>query len=242
MSKMNTELEELYSSKWALLSENVQSEKVAPAAHPLLIKVTDDYEQAPKKVMIFGQETDGWHEEFNSFQAPVEKMMERYYRYFNKLSPGGKVRQKRAFWGDKNFSFFENNIAPGESVGFLWNNISKIGNFAARKGKPHDSIRQLEIEYFDVIKDEINILKPDFIIFTTGKRDSYIRRIFGQNSTFSPLLYLQDGELAKETVNLIAKVQLESFPDIRAIRIEHPSRRTLDKKLILKLIKQCWNN
>jgi len=241
MSKMNEQLQNLYSNKWPLVTERVQDKAVSPAAQPLLIKVNEQYENARLKVIIFGQETDGWHEEFNSYQASVEQLMDRYYRYFNRLSEGGKKRQKRAFWGNKNFNFFAENLAPKKDVEFLWNNISKIGNNETRKGKPHKSIRVLEREYFNVIREEVEILKPDLIIFTTGKRDSYIRHIFGDKTSFAPLLYLQDGKPANETLNLIAEVSLEDFPAISAIRVEHPNRRTLDKALILKLIENCWN-
>jgi hypothetical protein len=237
---MNNQLKALYQSKWNDIT-NAVSQLEVKAASPLLIKVSDEYYHADIRVMVVGQETDGWHGCFNEKQKSVSELMDSYYDYFYKISLNGRKRTKRAFWNNKNFSFFEKSIkAEGKSVSFIWNNISKIGNMG--RGRPHPNIKKIERESFNVIRSEIEILKPNLIIFTTGKRDEYIKFHFGAHSLFLPKLYLLDNELAKETVNLIAELKLELFPNTCAVRVEHPNRRTLDKKLILKVIEQCWQS
>ena len=57
-------------------------------------------------------------------------------------------------------------------VGFVWNNLFKIGRGGAIFGKccgqsPAD-IKKIEKEYFDVIRKEVEILAPHVIIFMTG--------------------------------------------------------------------------
>ena len=62
---MNQELENLYRSKWDSLLE-VASGLPSKASNPLLIKVDQTYIDSDIKVMIVGQETDGWHGQLNT--------------------------------------------------------------------------------------------------------------------------------------------------------------------------------
>lgn len=70
MSTINNQLYQLYKSKWTELTECCSqlnpTNKKQSAAHPLFIKVGDEYEIAKYKVMIVGQETDGWIGDFSS--------------------------------------------------------------------------------------------------------------------------------------------------------------------------------
>lgn len=238
---MNPALENLYSSKWDSLLE-AASVLPSKAANPLLIKVDQTYIDSDIKVMILGQETDGWHGQLNTGKATVENLMDDYFRYFNQISENGKNRGKRAFWNRKNFRFFEENLTEyfrDKSVSFIWNNISKIGNDG--RGKPSPSIRKLEREYFNILAEEFSILRPDIVIFTTGStRDSFIKHHFGNKVQFLPKLSLLDGALAEQTLNLLAEVRIPQYPDLKAIRIEHPNRRTLCNSVSLSALKQMF--
>lgn len=235
---MNDELAELYSSKWDTLLAKA-SELSVNAANPLLIKVDQKYVESDVKVMVVGQETDGWHKRLNDGKLSVERLMENYSKYFNQESPGGKKRGTRAFWNRKNYRYFEEKLSEyfeSKQVSFVWNNISKIGN--AGKGKPRKSIKSLERESFNAFLSEFKILQPDIVIFTTGSsRDSYIRHHFGKGVIFESQLSLHDGAAADETLNLIAEVKLPQFHDVKAIRIEHPGRRTLSNAISLQVLK-----
>lgn len=235
---MNNLLKKLYENKWDALTNNVTQLK-SKAASPLLIKVSDDYINSDLKVMVIGQETDGWFGYFNETQPSIEKLMDGYYDYFYKISKNGKKRSKRAFWNNKNFEFFEKSIkVEGKSVQFIWNNISKIGGTG--RGKPKRDIWELEKSTFDVIRGEIEILKPDLIIFTTGSRDNYIKFHCGNETKFISKLYFEGNVLADKTNNLIAEVKMQHFPNTCAVRVQHPNRRALDNNVILNVIKQCW--
>ncbi|EJB1797739.1 hypothetical protein MUE05_004497 [Vibrio parahaemolyticus] len=236
---MNEELEKLYKSKWESLLE-AASVLPSKAANPLLIKVDQSYIDSDIKVMIVGQETDSWHGQLNKGEATVESLMEGYFNYFNQISGHGKNRGKRAFWNRKNYRFFEEKLTDyfcGKSVSFIWNNISKIGNDG--RGKPTPSIRKLEREYFNILAEEFSILRPDIVIFTTGStRDSFIKHHFGNKVQFLPKLSLLNGVLAEDTLNLLAEVKIPQYPDLKAIRIEHPNRRTLSNSVSLSALKQ----
>jgi hypothetical protein len=59
------------------------------------------------------------------------------------------------------------NKFPTKEIYPIYNNIIKIGKME-EKGRPSLDILHLENKYLNVIKDELNILKPDIIIFFTG--------------------------------------------------------------------------
>lgn len=234
---MNNKLESLYSSKWTLLLKEAQNID-SKAANPLLIKVNQSYIDADIKVMIVGQETDGWHGQLNEGKLSVATLMNGYLDYFNQRTENGKNRGKRAFWNRKNYRFFEERISSyfsNQSVSFVWNNISKIGKDG--RGKPSPAIRKLERTCFNIFAEEFAILKPDIVIFTTGStRDSYIKHHFGSNVQFLPKLSLSDDVLKEQTLNLLAEVRIPNYPAVKSIRIEHPNRRTLSNSVSLSAL------
>ena len=72
---MNQELKALYSHKWNNLIAN---SKDTDATYPLLIKVNEEYQNADIKVMIVGQETDGWCGVLEEHKMDVESVQETY--------------------------------------------------------------------------------------------------------------------------------------------------------------------
>ncbi|MDA7918250.1 hypothetical protein N9B20_01175 [Mariniblastus sp.] len=232
---MNRLLKELYDSYWNQLILAANKAEIN-AAYPLLIKVCQKYVDADLKVMIVGQETDGWCGQLSKADKSVEEVMEKYSKY---LYEEVKDKNKRPFWNIKNFKFFETEITKhfsnGKSVEFVWNNISKIGR--DKRGKPSRDIRDLELNHFNVFRKEFKILNPGLVIFTTGKRDDYIKRHFGPEVSFISVLNLKDGTMGKETKNLIAEVRLPNFSNVKAVRVEHPNRRSLDNAITLQVIK-----
>lgn len=240
---MNDELKKLYQKYWTGLLDAAKSLTIE-AANPLLIQVNDKYIKSEIKIMIVGQETDGWHESLNHASS-VDNLMKGYFDYFYQNSKDGKKRGKRAFWNKKNYLYFEDELTAyfkekDKTVSFIWNNISKIGNNG--RGKPKKEILTLERQYFNLLKDEFDILKPNIVIFTTGKRDSYIKHHFGLDTEFIPVLYLKDNLLAEKTASLIAHVKIPKRADICSVRVEHPNRRTLDNSIIVSVIKDIWES
>jgi len=240
---MNQYLKQLYQETWSDLED--QARETDNVTHPLLVKVNECvYKNADVKVMIFGQETDGWYGDYPREEIPfsIDELMEGYSEYFYT----SKNKSLRPFWNRNNFSFFQQGLEKffndkNKTTAFVWNNISKIGK--VNRGKATKSIRNMELSHFQVIEKEVEILKPDIIIFTTGHtRDSYIQKAFGKDNvefeyakfSFSSMdNSYQDG-------NMMAKINLSNYPSICAIRVEHPNRRTLSNELILQVIKDTW--
>jgi hypothetical protein len=178
---MNEQLLKLYSSKWRGLSAAITTIleddilDIKPA-NPLLlyIKKEEDYKTADIRLMVFGQETNGWYDE----GANMEAVRGNYDNFFNGEKCWGYGGQ---FWnGVSRFLSSLQSKYPDKRIRAIWNNIVKIGK-QSEKGFPPDYIYEIEREFFHVIPDELQILKPNVVLFLTGPNyDSIIADNFGE--------------------------------------------------------------
>lgn len=182
---MNNKLKKLYHTHWDTLKSKIvdinnNSELNIKPTNPLLISLeNNEYEQAEIKVVIFGQETNSW---FESFNGDLETTLNLYKEFFNDgyalKNYGGQ------FWnGINRFLELLKQKYPNKKIGLIWNNIVKIGCEDRNMNLPPDYILEVEKDYFNIIKEEIEILKPDITLFLSGPYyDSAIEKSFG---TFS---------------------------------------------------------
>lgn len=221
---VNKKLKELYKSKWELL---IKYSIDTNASYPLLIKVDDEYINADIKIMIVGQETDGWCGKLEDNDKSIEYLLSTYYNYLYK----NKDKNRRPFWNRKNFKYFKEELTKkffSNSVSFIWNNISKIGK--TTRGEASDKIKSLEKKYFNVFEEELRILKPDIIIFTIGNREIQIEH--------------KKNKLIKN--KYIFEIKFKNYPNIISFSTYHPNARIKGgkkelKKEILNLIFQQYN-
>lgn len=209
---MNNALKELYSEKWNNLIAN---SKETNAAYPLLIQVSEEYENADIRVMIVGQETDGWVGQLEQNDKTIEKIQNAYFEYLYK----NKKKNRRPFWNRKNFRYYKEELTKKYSpkkIACIWNNVNKIGKKS--RGKPTNKIMELEKQYFDIFEKEINILAPDIVIFTTGDRHI-------------PVEHKKIKPVCKEPVS---QVVFTNYPNIFAVRTYHPNAKIKDGKKHLK--------
>jgi hypothetical protein len=76
---INKQLRNLYQKNWDNFIESGKKLKSPTPTNPLLIQVDEDvFNKSDIKVMIYGQETWGWHE----FSTPIEEGMDRYKKFF----------------------------------------------------------------------------------------------------------------------------------------------------------------
>ena len=201
---MNKELLELYNSKWSVFQEKIttlekdDSLETKPAK-PLLLCVDEEgiYENADIKVMIFGQETNGWCSEG---EKSVDEIVQTYFDFYHTdycFTYGGQ------FWnGIKRFKKLFDQKFENKKNSFLWNNIIKVGKLDD-KGFPPDEIYEVEKLEFNLIKSEIEILKPDVLIFLTGPNyDSVIKDSLG-DYTQTALPNSSERQLSK--INVLGK-------------------------------------
>ena len=241
--KLHEPLKALYASNWEELCDALQTvvcgEKTGvKPAYPFLLGLTrweDDrpteswYTDADLKVMVFGQETNSWVGKNDDFGTPpspvfspdvsVEAVMGIYEDFYASYYHDGTfgyngTRYGTFHYGFNRFAMSLNAAFPGKRIAYVWNNLVKVGK-SQGTGFCGPDIYALERAHFSVIREEINILKPDLLLFLTGTYDERIRDNW-YDAQFS--------ELSPYAVNEVAQV-MSSELSIPAYRTNHPSAR-----------------
>ena len=157
-------LKDVYNKYWAQYIEQIRNNPDIEPANPYLLVEPKGYRDKSVKVMFCGQETQGWGNEFDNEpdKATIEAILSIYAGFVNN---GG---YNSPYW-----QFINRIKKECQNTSFICNNIVKIG-------KKHgagcdDTINNLTLKYFPVIKEEIQVLEPQMIIFLTGPR--YYERI-----------------------------------------------------------------
>lgn len=172
---MNDALIALYEKYWDGFITNVYKPYMGKCAYPFLIQVPQQYIEANKRVMICGQETQGWGKR-NPDTTSVQDIQQMYYQFMdnniwhnNKYD--GKIK-KSPYWN------FNRRLSKSNSeVGFIFQNVVKVGKY--EKAGCDNKIYELSKQYFPVWMEELKILKPDLIIFLTGTYDWRIKEEIG---------------------------------------------------------------
>lgn len=244
---LNDRLINLYGSKLVSLYSDFEpiferKDGVKPAL-PLLLWLHDceAYEKADIKVMIFGRENNNWNDgnrkdlpngtynfDLQTNDDIIAEIMGNDTvcgicdTYENYCKPDSKER--KTLFTKRMLCLVEKiRLAlPGRIVECVWNNIHKVGRGAACNGhccgKPTAEIQQIVKQRFNVVPDEIDILKPDIVIFLTGRyADNAIMNIFGiTKDEFVPVK--GSSELFLDRINI---------PNVKyAARTIHPSRKS----------------
>ena len=149
---MNRKLSELYSRNlhdiWPAL------EALGDLGGPLLIDVPDAYRDATVKLMVVGQQTNGWGHPNDKIGGLLAE-----YRRFDL----GKAYVNSPFWQAAHAVYASLN-PDGPPRGFLWSNLVKVD--IAQK-RPSPAIEEL-ISSADLLQHELAITQPDIVVFFTG--------------------------------------------------------------------------
>lgn len=222
--EINSRLSDLYKGKWdsyllgrTLLTEKKDLGETLDYTRPLLLGLKDEqaYLRADKRVMILGQETNGWAE---GGEMTPENSMNKYVEFFG---DGESVKWKGPFWNEtKRFIRLLKKKFPEQIIAYTYNNVVKIGK-SSGIGFPGETVYQIEMKHLDILKQEIEILKPHLLLFFSGV--SYDDRIRNKLGDFS-----------KQTVKAFAQDKLcrLHFADKKlpiAFRTHHPKAMYLQK-------------
>jgi len=166
---INEELKHLYVSYIPELKKMYQDidskakedESVYDLSGPLLLTCWEEKYLASKyKLMIFGQETNGWCNDFFPSVNDIDKSIEVYKDFKLGQDYGTLFCQ---------YAHYVNQMINGvDDLNFVWNNVNKFGKDG--KGRPHAVVLDNEIEHFNVLTQELKILNPDICIFLSGPR------------------------------------------------------------------------
>lgn len=193
-----------------------------------LPSVRDDYQSAKNKVMIVGSETAGWEplaikldgklvfEEFKSVEDYVSKAMQKHRTFFDK-----KLSQKNRDRGHTFHNFTRDVAKTAGKAGLIYTNLFC---FDWRKSSPMrcphiDFIKRLSHQ---LLNAQIEVLKPDYIIFANGMASAKYR------NEFFPVGEGARGSQPKNHDDIISAHYLWEFmldEKIRCFRVHHPSAR-----------------
>ncbi len=245
---MNEELNELYTAKWDdvcnALKTVVEDETCrTKPAYPLLLDIgwwennvrnEDWYSKADIRVMIFGRETNEWKGTEDDFGVPPSPVFNSeismgavlgvYENFYKSHYVGDKFTFNANRYGTFHYGFTKfvtllNQKYPDKKIGYIWNNLVKIGK-AVGSGFPGNDIYSIERKHFPVVLEEVKILKPDLIIFLTGTYDERIKDCFGEVE-FLPV--------SSYALNEVAKVRCANVGT--AYRTYHPSAHLTQGKM-----------
>ena len=192
---INEKLKSLYYTKWPLIItelEKSDDENPIASAYPMLIKVNEEkFNNANMKFMFFGQEPNVWDASDN-----IDGLMDFYY-LFTACENDFKVKRRGHFWnGLKKLHELLKEEFNDRSIYPIYNNVIKIGRID-KAGRPPNYIYEIERRCFDVIKEELKILQPDFCLFFSGPDyDNVLKDIFGEIE-YNPVIPYAERELAK---------------------------------------------
>lgn len=123
---------------------------------PLLVQVPEAYSCASCRLMIVGQQTDGWGDGYDP--SDVAALMHGYAEF----NLGGSQR-RTPFWKAAHTLYrLLNPTAPPN--GFLWSNLAKVD---VARGRPPRGIWERLLEW-RLLPTEIRITQPDAVVFFTG--------------------------------------------------------------------------
>jgi hypothetical protein len=158
------ELRQLYHNYQHKFEEVVKPFPNDDIAGPLLMSPDDTYSNQRIKLLIVGQETNGW----GYFSSNIDEGM-IHYENFNL----GIDYYSSPFW---NITRKVERLLGNDEYSCAWTNISKYDVNAKRPSGSH--LKEIE-KIDDLLLKEIKVLKPDVVIFYTGPDLDYrLKKIF----------------------------------------------------------------
>lgn len=253
---VNEVLRNAYEPRFNNLLEHLEKDDFKSQVQPPFLLGIDRYEnekntgkeewytKADLKVMFFGKETNqwGWPELKPGEKLISDDLVEAYewfygvnYRdtFFLVDTEENKLSKSPFFKTGVNgimsvIADILKESYPGKRAAYLWNNISKLSS--ANGTSASTTAHEYEKKYFHVIPSEINILKPDIIIFFTGfndKYNGYIQENFNDESGY-PLI----GSEQLSGVNKLDAVKLNIKGIPLAYKTHHPQATKVNDKKI----------
>lgn len=174
------ELISIYRQKFKVLDEHLKEYNSKStenkATNPFLISIPADYDSYKNRIMIFGQETNGWCMECGNnseYSNSIDKSIETYREFY---LDGRVYRSSSPFWNE--FKRVRHEVLKEKNALILWNNVNKIGRIGVGNVQ---EINNIQFNYFKVIKEEIRAFKPNIMIFLTGPNyDFFIKNNIGE--------------------------------------------------------------
>lgn len=202
-----------------LLYSKLDQLNIMDYAGPHLIYCWEDFYTTSKyKLLIVGQETNGWYDDYIRTQKDIGKCIITYEKF--KL---GESKANKPFW--RYAHLFNDKInGTNSELGFMWTNINKFG--ATGKGRPNLEVTKMENKGFNIFTKEIQILKPDVCLFLTGPNYD--------NDIKNKVPDVEFEEITNFGKRQLVKVKSAHLPQ-KSYRTYHPGYGNRKKKLYMEI-------
>ncbi len=210
---INNELRSLYQKNSSKLKKLVQDYEGASCPH--LLFIPSSYLSCKNKLLVVGQQTNGWGcSGLISCCSDIVVPLMKEYEEFNL----GENYVSSPFWqAGISLNRLVNPNSPERS--FLWTNLVKIDQNGRRP-----VVKELEdtVTSFKLLQSEIEITKPNVVIFFTGPDYDALLQ-----SSFPGIIFTQ---IKKYNTKAYAKLSLKgSLPEL-SFRTYHPKYLKLSGK------------
>lgn len=169
----------------------------------LMSEVSSGFLEREHRLLIVGQETNGWHGGFGGNTDEEIHHAREKYEEFN----FGKNYSNLFFPYARELA----SKLTGAEI-WMWTNMFKFGK-ASGKGAPSDRVNELELRHFDVLRGEIKAVAPKCVVFMTGPNYDHFLKQRIPDVAFS--------EMEGFTMRQLAKLSSEFLPEA-SYRIYHP--------------------
>ena len=160
---INEQLFNLYASRIQginALYADLDAKGIKDYAGPLLPYCWEQkYLKSKYRLVIFGQETNGWYCDYMNSEEEISKNVGMYKDFrlgadYNSL-----------FW--QYAHRFNRELNGIDDLNFVWMNVNKFGSDSG-VGRPEQAVLEDEVKYYNLLAEELAILKPDVCLFLTG--------------------------------------------------------------------------
>lgn len=205
---LNELLKDLYRKNLGNLKEMysvLDDQKIFDYVGPLLIYCWEEHYLSSKyKLMVIGQETNGWYSDYLINSEALCEVLALYKEF--RL---GDLERNSPFW--RYAHEFNKRVNGVDDLNFIWCNINKFG--VDSRGRTNPIVTDSENYYFNLLSEELAILRPDVCLFLTGPNyDNDIRH---------KLCDVQFEEFKDFSIRKVAKLK-SSFLPSKSYRTYHP--------------------
>ena len=164
----------------------------------------EQYIRSQYRLVVFGQETNGWYCDYMKSDEEIRKNI-GMYKDFQFGAEYNSIFWRYAHRFNLELNGFDN-------LNFIWMNVNKFGKDTG-KGKPEQVVLDDEVRYYNLLTEELEILHPDVCLFFTGPNyDGDIRQKISD---------IEYHEFAGYCVRKVAKLCSKHLPKL-SYRTYHP--------------------
>lgn len=227
-SEINQKLLKLFESKWEAVNkvyDALQEEEEWAVLH--LACVPPNYEKMKYKILIVGQENNGY-----GYETEPKKSM-----LFTLDFQNGRYYDNAPFFSFP-YSFCASiNDCDNEKYSkksyLAWVNLKEFSFETSSKKPLNEKAQNIIDNEYNILEEEIKIIKPDIVLFLTGPYyDYYIEK---------QLKGVEFKTVENYGIRQFTRVEHEALPK-NSFRIYHPvylRRRSLENNYLEKLKKEC---